>query len=363
MRYSARVQILTGYAGLARSLGVQPEEMAQSVGLDLSRLHELDARIPAAAFGELLERTAKETGVEDVGLKLAESRELGILGPIGIVVHQQPDVRSAIQSLCRYLPCHNEALHLWLDESDGLALLHLQVRTGGRQVTELSLGAFHRIVRRLAGPHWRAVWVCFEHQGPARSAAYRRFFGCPVDFSADHTCITFNAASLDTPLATSDQMLVLYAQRYLESSMPESELTIDAKIRELIRLLIFSGGCSADKVARGLGVDRRTVHRHLSARGLTFSMLLNDVRRELVVQMLQSSRSIADVADRLGFSCSPALSRWFKQEMGMSPAEWRRQSSGQVHAAVENPLERAVEPRMPRKTIEPGRAPGSGALR
>lgn len=333
--YSARIQVLTGYSGLARSLGVQPEALARSVGLDLSVLHELDSRIPAKAFSELLERTAESAGVDDLGIRLAELRELGILGPVGIVVHQQPDLRSAIHSLCRYLSCHNEALHLWLDESEGLARLNLQVRAGGRQVTELSLGAFYRILKRLAGPEWRALWVTFDHAGPVHSESYRRFFSCPVGFSADQTCIAFNVLSLDTPLAMSDQMLARYAQRYLEASMPSSELTIDTKIRDLIRLLISSSGCSAEKVARGLGVDRRTVHRHLAAKGLTFSMLLNEVRRELVVQMLPNSRSIADVSDRLGFSSSPAFSRWFSQEMGVSPGEWRkRATSGSLHGYV-----------------------------
>ena len=327
LKYSARIQVLTGYAGLARSLGVQPEQLARSVGLNLSTLHELDSRIPAKAFSELLERTAERAGVEDLGIRLAELRELGILGPVGIVVHQQSDLRSAIHSLCRYLPCHNEALHLWLDESDGVALLNLQVRAGGRQVTELSLGAFYRIVKRLAGPDWRAMWVSFDHAGPVQVEPYSRFFNCPVGFSADQTCIAFNALSLDTPLAMSDQMLARYAQRYLEASMPSSDLTIDTKIRELIRLLIFSGGCNAEKVARGLGVDRRTVHRHLAAKGLTFSMLLNEVRRELVTQMLPNARSIADVSDRLGFSSSPAFSRWFNQEMGVSPGKWRKHAT------------------------------------
>lgn len=324
MAYSARIQVLTGYSGLARSLGVQPEELARSVDLNLSALHELDARISAKAFSDLLERTAESAGVGDFGIRLAELRQLGILGPVGIVVHQQPDLRSAIHALCRYLPCHNEALHLWLDESDGLALLNLQVRAGGRQVTELSLGAFYQILKRLAGFDWRARWVSFDHPGPVQSEPYSRFFNCPVGFSADQTCIAFNAASLQTPLAMSDQMLARYAQRYLEASMPSCEFTIDTKIRELIRLLISSGGCSADKVARGLGVDRRTVHRHLSAKGLTFSMLLNEVRRQLVIQILPDSQSIAEVSDRLGFSCSPAFSRWFSREMGVSPGEWRK---------------------------------------
>jgi len=56
MPHLARSQILTGYAPLARSLGLSPERLARLVGLDLSTLNDLDSRIPARAFAELLER-------------------------------------------------------------------------------------------------------------------------------------------------------------------------------------------------------------------------------------------------------------------------------------------------------------------
>src|SRR5690348_3120095 len=45
MPYLARSQILTGYATLARSLGLSPERMVRLVGLDLAALDDLDARI------------------------------------------------------------------------------------------------------------------------------------------------------------------------------------------------------------------------------------------------------------------------------------------------------------------------------
>ncbi|TMH52702.1 MAG: AraC family transcriptional regulator, partial [Betaproteobacteria bacterium] len=73
MPYLARSQILTGYAPLARSLGLSPERLARLVGLDLSTLNDLDSRIPARAFAELLERSAEAAKVEDFGLRLAES--------------------------------------------------------------------------------------------------------------------------------------------------------------------------------------------------------------------------------------------------------------------------------------------------
>ena len=146
MAHLARSQILTSYAPLARSLGLSPERLARLVGLDLSTLNDLDSRIPARAFAELLERSAEAAKVEDFGLRLAESRDVGILGPIGIVIYQEPDLRSALRSLVRYLPVHNESLALRLEEERGIALLSLEVRSSGlddvRQVTELSLGAF-----------------------------------------------------------------------------------------------------------------------------------------------------------------------------------------------------------------------------
>lgn len=330
MPYLARSQILTGYAPLARSLGLSPERLVRSVGLDLAALDDLDARISAQAFAELLERSTEAARIEDFGLRLAESRALGILGPIGIVVHQEPDLRAALLSLARYLPFHNESLALRLEETRELAILSLEVRTStpghGFQVTELSLGAFFRIVCRLAGADWKPHRVCFEHPPPRSYASHRRFFGCRVDFEHDFNGIVFRASDLDTPLAMSDAMLAKYAHRYLDSMIVDRGSTIDDKVRELVRLLLSSGNCNADKVARGLGVDRRTVHRHLEAKGETFSSVLTGVRRDVAVRLLAGGRPLSEVAEQLGFSGAPALSRWFSQQFGCSPSRWQRRS-------------------------------------
>jgi AraC-like DNA-binding protein len=330
MPYLARSQILTGYATLARSLGLSPERLVRAAGLDLAALDDLDARISAQAFAELLERSSEAAKIEDFGLRLAESRALGILGPIGIVVHQEADFRAALLSLARYLPFHNESLVLHLEETRDLAILSLDVLTSttgqGFQVTDLSLGAFYRILRRLAGPDWKAHRVCFEHAAPRSTAAHRRFFGCRVEFDHEFNGIVFSATDLDTPLAMSDVMLAKYAHRYLDSMIVYRGATIDEKVRELVGLLLSSGNCNAEKVARGLGVDRRTVHRYLAANGETFSSVLTDVRKNVATRLLASQRPLSEVAEQVGFSGAPALSRWFRQHFRCSPSQWRHRS-------------------------------------
>jgi AraC-like DNA-binding protein len=327
MPHLARSQILTGYAPLARSLGLAPEQLVAAVGLDLSALHDLDARIAARAFAELLERSAEAAQVDDFGLRLAESRDLGILGPLGIVIHQEPDLRAALGSLVRYLPVHNESLVLRLEEQRGIAVLSLEVRSPGtdrvRQVTELSLGAFFRILCRLAGAHWKPHRICFEHRAPKNVAVHQRFFQCHVAFEQDCNGIVFSAVDLEAPLAMSDAMLARYAHRYLDSMMEHRTASAGEKVRELIRVSLSSGRCSTGSIARGLGVDRRTVHRYLSETGESFSSVLAEVRTEMATRLLRSRRPICSVANLVGFSGTAAFTRWFSQAFGCSPSAWR----------------------------------------
>src|SRR5579862_268784 len=111
-----RSQVLMGYAAVARGLGLSPETLAAESGLSLATLADFDARISARAFAELLERSATAAQVGDFGLRLAASRSIGALGPLGVVIREEPDLREALKSLQRFLHVHNEALKVALVE-------------------------------------------------------------------------------------------------------------------------------------------------------------------------------------------------------------------------------------------------------
>lgn len=329
-----RSQVLTGYASLTRSLGAVPEPLLDNVGLDLSALADLDARISANAFAELLERTADATKTEDFGLRLAMSRSLGILGPVGLVLRDEPNVRAALRSLARYAPIHNEALELAVSEKGGLAIVSINMRYtcagSTRHVTELSVGAFYRILRQFLGSQWNAARVCFRHKAPENLVAHRRFFNCQVEFEHEFYGIVCRSSELDVPISMSDSTLALYAHRYLESIIQHRDASVSEKVREIIRLLLPSGECTSDKVARRLGVERRTVHRHLSEAGETFSSVRHDVRKDLAGRLLSSRLSLNEIAGLLGFSSPATFSRWFKQVFGSSPSDWRERQQGRT---------------------------------
>jgi AraC-like DNA-binding protein len=242
------------------------------------------------------------------------------------------------------MPVHNESLELHLEEERGTAVLTLAVRLSGldeaRHVTELSVGTFFRILRKLAGPDWKPSRICFEHTAPRNDSTHRRFFGCRVEFEHEFNAIVFRSADLDAPLAMSDAMLARYAHRYLDSMMESRADAASDKVRELVRLSLLSGSCSADRVARGLGVDRRTVHRYLAQSNRTFSSVVVEVRVELAKRLLSGHRSINEIANLTGFSGQAAFSRWFAQHFGCSPSAWRNSSSHTDRALFESPRSR-----------------------
>ncbi len=69
-----------------------------------------------------------------------------------------------------------------------------------------------------------------------------------------------------------------YIRHYVEEMMAQPVITADASVRQLVFALLPSGRCTSNVVAQRLGVDRKTVHRRLAARGETFSSILNEVR-------------------------------------------------------------------------------------
>jgi Arabinose-binding domain of AraC transcription regulator, N-term len=176
-----RSACLTDYVGVSRSVGLNPYRMLDAAGLPRASLSDPDMMIPAGAVGRLLEASAKAAGIDDFGLRLAEMRGLSNLGPVGLVVREQPTIRKAIEALIRYIRLHNEAVSLRIEETDDLVILSPTLVVARpapiRQAVELSMGVLCRILRLFLGGAWKPQTVCFTHVPPKSRERHRRVFG------------------------------------------------------------------------------------------------------------------------------------------------------------------------------------------
>ncbi len=320
---------LNGYAELARALGLNPQAQMRKAGLSVRCLDDPETPVSVYAVQHLLEASAEAAGVEDFGLQLARNRRMANLGPLSIVLREEPTARAALDTLVRYLRLLNASLLTHIEDHDDLVIIReefLTERAGSiRQSIELAVGVMYRILVELLGPTWKPRQVCFSHRPPKDLGTHRSHFGRNLEFNSSFSGIVCSARDLTAQLPTVETGMAEYARRFLDEALSNTRSnTLDAA-RQLIMALLPGGRCTADQVAQHLGIDRRTLHRHLQAQGSSFSTLMQQVRSEFVVRQIRDSdRSMADVAELLGFSGSSAFAFWFRKQFGCTVSQWRR---------------------------------------
>ncbi|WP_082900114.1 AraC family transcriptional regulator [Rhodococcus phenolicus] len=333
MKPLARHAALNDYVDLAHSVGLDPARMVRDAGLDPAGLSLQDRWVPASAIAGLLENSAAASGREDFGIALAELRRFSNLGPLSLVVREEPDVRSAVKMLVHYEHMYNEALKTRISENAGITTLRVGLDVGVPgdfpQSIDLAVGVLYQLLLGFLGRTWRPVSVSFTRPAPRDPAPYRRMFRTDVFFGERFDGISLYSKDLDAPNVMSDPLLRPYTQKFLEGIDARRDVTTASRVRDLIELLLPTGRCSAEQVARSLGVDRRTVHRKLAAEGHTFSSVLESTRADLASHMVGNTRhSLTEVSELLGFSSPANFSRWFRNQFGHSPSRWRAAAGG-----------------------------------
>lgn len=324
---AVRCASLDGYVDLATRLGLDPAALMRAVGLDVLDLAVPDKWIPAAPVSRLLQLSATRSGREDFALLLSERRRLSTLGPLSVVLREEPDLRSALELLTRYERSYNEALRLRLAEEGGLASLRMWLELGEpapvRQSLELAAAALMGIIRTLFGRAWEPLSVCFSHSAPADLSTHRRLFGPRLQFEHEFTGLVFYGSQLDARNAMADPLMRAYSAQFLGSMPTRARHTTD-EVKDLVEVLLPVGRCSNRQVARSLGVTTRTLHRRLADSDETFSSIVHSARLALAERYLANDRySLTEISALLGFSAPSAFSRWFRQHHGVTPREWR----------------------------------------
>jgi len=149
-------------------------------------------------------------------------------------------------------------------------------------------------------------------------------FGPNVQFDCDFNGIVCSGADLDRPNPAADPLLAQYARQFVEGMGARNVRSAARQVRETAYLLLPLGRASIDQIAKAMGMNVRTLQRRLAAENAEFSVLLNDVRRDLAVRYLANpTYSKTEIARLLGYGQLSSFTRWFIAEFGAAPPRWR----------------------------------------
>ena len=311
---------LTHFEEIAQQCGLDPQALLRAVGLPIRCLRDPDLKVDTHAVTRLLEMAAQQAQEPAFGLRMGESRRLSNLGPLGLLLRDEPTLRHALDAIVRHIRMHNEALVVRIEEVGDQILIReeftMDASQPRRQAVELAMAVTYRILSLFMGAGWQPRLVCFAHSAPADRRVHRRVFGDRVEFNHEFNGLMCKRSDLNQPNPSADPVMARYAQELVTAQSVQAP-SFTQQVQQLILLLLPLGQCRADVVAQHLGCDRRTIARRLALEDTGFHHLVNAHRRRMVSQyLLDKSRPLAQVSGLLGFSAPSAFSRWYRDEFG-----------------------------------------------
>jgi AraC-like DNA-binding protein len=335
VRRTFRAAILIALSRIGPGHGVDWKGIRERLAIPPDLLIDPQSRVSATLMAEAMSLAAAQSGKPEIALLAGEAVEHVVGSPIVqqmmFAVRVQPTLAEAIRYHARIAQLQTDSIS-YETEEDGPFIISKRYLTSRAIAGNPFLidGAFALALpfwRTMLGRDWKPELTCFARPQPADDSAYRRVFG-KVEWGHDFDGWVFDTRSAYHPLPAPDPESMAEIERLIDDRVARDGPGSDDIATVAVRLLT-EGDCSLYRLAEELGVDRRTVHRRLQVRGLTYSELLDQARREIVEQQIRRDDLVlSDLAEMLGFSAVSTFSRWFRQAYGVSATDYRRRRMG-----------------------------------
>lgn len=265
----------------------------------------------------------------DAGVDLGWAIPAAAHGPMGMAAISSTSVWHAMHTIALYAPIRSRMFDYHCVRAQGQASLVISPRmplgdySGFMQ--NATLYALFNIFRSI-GDEATLRDATIGLPWPSSAASCQALPGEPwhTQYGSRDLAIRFKVSVVDRPLETSDADLYRRICSAGDEELTKLSGSVSAKVRHLIHLAEPDWPTLVD-IAQTMGLSRRTLVRRLESEGNRYQDLLDEARNELACWYLrQSSRSLSEIAEQVGFSDQGNFSRGFRRWQGLTPSEYRR---------------------------------------
>jgi AraC-like DNA-binding protein len=310
------------------NLDIRP--LLRKAGLTLQQIENSSLRLSVKSQIALLNLVAAGLGDDLFGFHLAQDFDLREIGTLYYIMASSETLGDALQRAARYSRITNEAVHLKYQKDRGDVVIkfeHIDVaRHQDWHQIEFFMIAVVRLVRHLSENNLLPIRVNLMHHRNGFHPVFKSFFGCDVNFGDGADEIAFRSAVQSMPLASADPFLhaILIAQceeMYVDRLRPA---VLRASVENKIAPLLPHGKAQASEIASKLGMSQRTFARRLAAEGLSFTVILDEMKRDLAKRyLMEADLPITTIAWLLGYQETSAFTHAFKRWTGKTPKQER----------------------------------------
>ncbi len=316
-------------AELAARWGVSKADLFEGTGLDVAALTAPRARLSLTTMGVLFQRATALTGEPGLGFYMGLQMRISSHGALGLAAMAAPTLGEALELAIRFMPTRTDALALRLETHEGKASLYLD------ELCPLGVGREALVFSLLVGLHQMGTALTGKRIDDTADAAFpepdyvarfQHLTGGRMRFDREAHRLIFPAAALDYPVLHADPVALELGREQCQREL--DDLGFQRKVAARVRALLPKeplGFRSLEEAAALLGVSTRTLKRSLASEGTEFSAILDDLRKARALSLLRSPElTLAEVAERCGYSDVPNFTRAFRRWTGTSPAAHRK---------------------------------------
>ena len=286
--------------------------------------------IPERPWHCLVNQIAQREDIPDLGLRIGNETPFSDIASMSLSFRSCGTLQELLSTFCSLAPEQSSTRRIdivrgtngvWLRDT-GTSLLgdrqsdiqiRLYILLGMIQVVQLALGKSW---------HPRAIELPFKYNKAIEQSEY---------LGAEHIYFDRAYSAIEVPLeALSATIQHKPESRRLNIAAEETGMTgavpveFDYSVQQAIYSCLTANNCHIDNIALLCGVSVRTLQRILSAKGISYTELLEQTRREKSRNLVHQDQVPLDaVAHKLGYSDYSKFSRAFQRWFGETPKQAR----------------------------------------
>lgn len=326
-----RVATALPFMDYLRHAGVPLEREMRRANLPVQAMDDPDSFIPSRNYWNFIANVADREGIRELGFLVglqsgADAADPGMARRLAKLA----SLHQAMEQFCKFATTEISQVALWLEPADNNThRLHYQTSFGSEHPAYIhfqwyGLMATLAAIQLFVGRHWQPRTIGLgSTTKPGQTI--RKYFP-KTDFITGQAHCFISISISNRLLGKAPQVnddLLRSSPRYARIKPPSDFIgTLKLALRSYLR----DGASSLELAAEIADLSTRTLQRRLADEQLSYRGLLDAVRYETAIDLMQNTdNTVTAIANLLGYTDPSHFARAFRRIAGVSPREYMQQ--------------------------------------
>ncbi|CCK75153.1 Transcriptional regulator, AraC family [Oleispira antarctica RB-8] len=315
---------------MGQEKGISQDALLENTEIDPAAFSDPKALLTYQQVIILTNNTLRLSNEPTLGIELGKAININQFGMLGYAILSCANVRQALNLGLKYHVLIDPAFNFEVVEQGEMTSVrltsHIPIETIYNFLCDVFIANFISLARFLTGLNILPRAININRPKPDFSDRYEQFFeGCLINWDQPRTEIVFDSSIMDAPTTLADEATAKMAESQcadiLSRMGPREGIVV--KVR---RILLSHPGHfpPIETVASHLATSTRTLSRSLQEVSTSYQKILDEVRKEMAIEYLNtSSLPIEEIAALIGYNDPSNFRKAFKRWTGNPPSYYR----------------------------------------